>query len=73
MNMPRTTVDIDDRALNAAQGALGTSGLSKTVNAALREVARRSVLADFDVQRDVDGTPAEIESGREDRSSARDD
>jgi hypothetical protein len=40
------------------------------VNAALREVARRSLLADFDVQRGVDGTPAEIEAGRKDRGPA---
>jgi Arc/MetJ family transcription regulator len=70
MYMPRTTVDIDPAALQAAQAALGTAGLSATVNAALREIARRSALADFDVQRDVDGTPDEIEAGREDRGPA---
>lgn len=68
MSMPRTTVDIDARALDAARAALGTAGLSATVNAALREVARRSGLADFDVQRDIDGTPEHVEAGREDRS-----
>jgi Arc/MetJ family transcription regulator len=62
--MARTTVDVDQAALAAAQAALGTDGLSATVNAALREVARRSALADFDVRRDVDGTPTEVESGR---------
>jgi len=67
MQMARTTVDVDEVALSAAQVALGTSGLSLTVNTALREVARRSALADFDVLRDIDGTPEEVESGREDR------
>jgi Arc/MetJ family transcription regulator len=64
MLMTRTTIDIDKAALSAAQAALGTDGLSTTVNAALREVARRTALADFDVLRDIDGTPGEVESGR---------
>ena len=54
MLMARTTVDLDEAALAAAQAALGTRGLSATVNGALREVARRSALADFDVLRDID-------------------
>jgi Arc/MetJ family transcription regulator len=65
--MARTTVDIDQRALGAAQSELGTKGLSATVNAALREVARRRALAGFDVLRDVDGTPAEVEANRRER------
>jgi Arc/MetJ family transcription regulator len=68
--MARTTVDVDEAALTAAQAALGTRGLTATVNTALREVARRSALADFDVLRDVDGTPREVESGRERRGGA---
>lgn len=70
MRMARTTVDVDQAALAAAQAALGTDGLSATVNTALREVARRSALADFDVRRDIDGTPSEVESGRERRGEA---
>jgi Arc/MetJ family transcription regulator len=70
MRMARTTVDVDETALSAAQAALGTNGLSETVNTALREVARRSVLADFDVLRDIDGTPEQVESGREGRDGA---
>lgn len=70
MRMTRTTVDVDRAALAAAQAALGTDGLSVTVNTALREVARRSVLADFDVLRDIDGTPEEVQSGREGRGGA---
>lgn len=69
MRMARTTVDVDERALAAAQESLGTTGLSATVNAALREVARRRALATFDVRRDVDGTPAEVEANRRDRDS----
>jgi Arc/MetJ family transcription regulator len=70
MRMARTTVDVDHAALSAAQAALGTDGLSATVNAALREVARRSLLADFDVLRDIDGTPKDVQSGREGRGGA---
>jgi Arc/MetJ family transcription regulator len=70
MLMARTTIDVDEAALSAAQAALGTDGLSVTVNTALREVARRSVLADFDVLRDIDGTPEEVQSGREGRGGA---
>lgn len=73
MHMTRTTVDVDQVALAAAQVALGTESLSATVNTALREVARRSALADFDVRRDIDGTPREVESGRERRASATGD
>ncbi len=65
MRMTRTTVDVDERALDAARRELGTTGLSETVNAALRDAARRRVLKDFDVTRDIDGTPAELASGRE--------
>ncbi len=67
MHMPRTTVDIDQHALDAARIELGTKGLSATVNAALREVARRRALADFDVTRDIDGTPAEVAANRLER------
>ena len=67
MSMSRTTVDVDVDALEAARIQLGTKGLSATVNAALREVGRRRVLAGFDVLRDIDGTPAEVESNRLDR------
>jgi Arc/MetJ family transcription regulator len=65
MTVSRTMVDVNQAALSAAQAALGTRGLSTTVSAALREVTRRSVLADFDVLRDIEGTPREVESGRE--------
>lgn len=68
MAMSRTTVDVDERALEAARAELGTTGLSATVNAALREVARRRALAGFDVVRDIEGTPQEVEAGRQGRS-----
>jgi len=67
MRMTRTTVDVDDRALAAARRELGTKGLSETVNAALRDAARRRALQSFDVVRDVDGTPREVAAGREGR------
>lgn len=65
MHMTRTTVDVDDLALDAARRELGTKGLSETVNAALRDAARRRTLKGFDVIRDVDGTPQEVAAGRE--------
>lgn len=68
MHMARTTVDVDERALEAARAELGTKGLSATINAALREVARRRALAGFDVVRDIDGTPEEVEANRRERS-----
>jgi Arc/MetJ family transcription regulator len=70
MHMARTTVDVDERAVALAREELGTTGLSATVNAALREVGRRRVLATFDVRRDVDGTPDEVEANRQDRYSS---
>jgi len=69
MRMARTTVDVDERALEAARAELGTIGLSATINAALRDVARRRALDDFDVVRDIDGTPREIEANRRERPS----
>lgn len=65
MRMTRTTVDVDDQALDAARRELGTKGLSETVNAALREATRRRVLRGFDVRRDIDGTPDGVREGRE--------
>jgi Arc/MetJ family transcription regulator len=65
--MARTTVDVDDDALQAARAELGTTGLSATINAALRDVVRRRTLADFDVVRDIDGTPDEVEANRQER------
>lgn len=65
--MTRTTVNIDAEALERAREALGTQGTSQTVNQALREVHRRKELADFDVLRDIDGTPEEVAAGRASR------
>jgi Arc/MetJ family transcription regulator len=66
-HMTRTTVDVDRRALEAAQREFRTTGLSATMNAALCDAARRHMLKDFDVVRDIDGTPGEITAGREQR------
>lgn len=67
MHMTRTTIDIDQCAFDLAREELGTEGLSATVNAALRAVGRRRVLAGFDVTRDIDGTPTEVKVGRRER------
>jgi Arc/MetJ family transcription regulator len=67
MRMSRTTVDVDEQALEMARAELGTTGLSATINAALRDVARRRALAAFDVVRDIDGTPREVEANRRER------
>jgi methylase of polypeptide subunit release factors len=67
MQAVRTTVDIDPDALELARAELDTKGLSATVNAALRVVGQRRVLVSFDVVRDIDGTPAEVAAGRQER------
>lgn len=59
----RTTVNIDEASLKAAQDALGTAGLTETVNGALAEVARQARLRSFDV-RDFDVTDEDIAAGR---------
>lgn len=69
MHMTRTTVDIDQDAVAVAGAELGTKGLSATVNAALREIGRRRLLAGFDITRDVDGTPHEVQANRRERFS----
>jgi Arc/MetJ family transcription regulator len=71
MPMSRTTVDVDLGALEVARLELGTKGISATVNAALREVGRRRALAGFDVVRDIDGTPVEVDANRQDRHAGR--
>ncbi len=62
----RTTVNIDDASLAAARDALGTKGLTETVNRALEEVARQARLRSFDV-REFDVTDENIAIGRADR------
>jgi Arc/MetJ family transcription regulator len=65
--MSRTTVDVDSGALEAARLELDTKGVSATINAALREVIRRRALAGFDLVRDIDGTPTEVNTNRQNR------
>lgn len=62
----RTTVNIDPTVLDAARRALGTRGMSETVNAALAEVARRMAIKRFDV-RLFDVTDKDIALSRRDR------
>jgi Arc/MetJ family transcription regulator len=64
----RTTVNVDGELLEAARQALGTDGVSETVNAALDDVARRAKLGGFDV-RAFDVTDADIAAARRDRLS----
>jgi hypothetical protein len=61
----RTTVDVDQYALEAAKEALGTTQLSETVNAALRSASRRHRLKNFDI-RDfpIMDSPEEIKRAR---------
>ena len=62
----RTTVNLDPSALDAARRALGTDGVSETVNAALSDVARRVAIGRFDV-RLFDVTDKDITLARQDR------
>jgi hypothetical protein len=64
MRMTRTRVDAYGKPLDAARRDQGTKGLGETVNAALRDAARRPALKGFDVVRDADGTPQEVAAGR---------
>jgi len=64
----RTTVNIDDRLLQAARQALGTEGLTETVNRALESAARHARLKDFDV-RTFDINDDDLATGRADRLS----
>lgn len=62
----RTTVDIDPESLDAAKRALGTEGVSETVNAALSDVARRVAIRRFDVAL-FDVTDEDLALSRKDR------
>ena len=66
--MPRTTVNVDDVLLLRAQDALGTSGVTQTVNAALALAVRRAALASFDV-RSFDITDEDLSQARLDRGA----
>ena len=65
--MARTTVNIDDALLARVQQLLGTSGVSETVNAALREALRRAELAEFSLS-EFDITDADLADSRRDRA-----
>lgn len=65
--MMRTTVNLDDQLLVEAREALGTTGVTDTVNAALAETARRARLADFDISV-FDITDQELADARADRT-----
>ena len=59
-------MDVDPDALDAARKALGTRGVSETVNAALADAGRRVTISRFDV-RDFDVTDQDIAVSRRDR------
>lgn len=64
--MARTTVSVDDELLQEARRALGTTGISDTVNAALAAAVRQAGLAEFDV-RLFDITDDDLATARADR------
>lgn len=64
--MARTTVNVDMDLLGQAQEALGTSGVTETINAALSAAVRRARLAGFDV-RMFNVTSEDIREARGDR------
>lgn len=65
--MARTTVNLDSRALEEAQRALGTKGVTRTVNAALEVVGRQAALRRFDLAAfDVDD--GSLQESRADRA-----
>jgi len=64
----RTTVNIDDNLLQEARRALGTKGLTETVNRALASAARQVALKGFDV-RTFDITEIDLAASRVDRLS----
>ncbi len=65
--MSRTTVNVDDDLLAGAQRALGTTGVSDTINAAMAEITHRAALARFSV-RDFDITDDDLAEARADRA-----
>ena len=67
--MARTTVNVDDKLLRDAKKALGTRGLTETINAAMEDVVRRQARASFTV-RDFDITDDDLAEGRANRMAA---
>ena len=65
--MARTTVNIDEVLLAKVQARLGTSGVTDTVNAAMREVMRRTELESFALS-EFDITEEDLADSRRDRT-----
>jgi hypothetical protein len=61
----------DKRILDAKYVGAEIKGFDQTINGAGHDVSRRHLLEDFDVVRDVDGTPREVAAGRMRDSSTR--
>lgn len=68
--MARTTVNIDEGLLAEAQRALGTHGVTETINAAMSAVVQRSALDDFSLN-EFDITDDDLAEARQDRASIR--
>lgn len=66
--MTRTTVNVDQDLVAEAKRILGTTGLTETMNAALREIIRRERLAHFSID-DFDITDEDLADARRDRAA----
>ena len=64
--MSRTTISVNDELLAEARAALGTSGVSDTVTAALEAAVARARLSEFDVEL-FDITDQDVVTARSDR------
>ena len=64
--MSRTTISVNDELLAEARAALGTSGVSDTVTAALEAAVARARLSKFDVEL-FDITDQDVATVRSDR------
>ena len=64
--MSRTTISVNDELLAEARAALGTSGVSDTVTAALEAAVARARLSEFDVEL-FDISDQDVVTARSDR------
>ena len=64
--MTRTTISVNDKLLAEARAALGTSGVSDTVTAALEAAVARARLSEFDVEL-FDISDQDVVTARSDR------
>lgn len=67
--MARMTVNINEGLLVEAQRALGTHGVTETINAAMTAVVQRSALDDFSLA-EFDITDDDLAKARQQRGRA---